>query len=160
VSDEHALAAVIVTPEGPRFEGAASGVVLRTSDGDLTVLAGHTPLVGDVVPSVVRVLGEDGSTEGFVVHGGFVEVVTAPGAAAGVLEAPAADRTTRVTVLAGVAEALGELDVARATEAKARAEAVLAASEAGDEPEVVLVREEAAGALARATLRLEATADQ
>ena len=55
MSDEHALGAELVTPEGARFSGAASGVVLRTADGDLTVLAGHTDLTGDVAPCVVRV---------------------------------------------------------------------------------------------------------
>ena len=50
----------IVTPEQSLFAGGATSVVLATSDGDLTVLDGHTPLVGDVVPGEVQVEQADG----------------------------------------------------------------------------------------------------
>ena len=40
--------------------GGARRSSWRTSEGDLTVLDGHTPLVGDVVPGMVRVEPEDG----------------------------------------------------------------------------------------------------
>lgn len=158
MSDEHVLAAELLTPEGVRFSGAASGMVLRTSEGDLTVLAGHTALTGDVAPTVVRLELTDGTEQAFVVHGGFVRVVTELGAAVGVVEDATEDeRRTRVTVLAGAAEAVGDLDVERATEAKARAEAALAAL-SGDDEATSAERADAESALERATLRLDAAA--
>ena len=51
----------IVTPEQSLLAGGATSVVLATSDGALTVLDGHTPLVGDVVPGEVTVEQPDGS---------------------------------------------------------------------------------------------------
>jgi len=157
VSDEHALGAELVTPEGARFSGAASGVVLRTADGDLTVLAGHTDLTGDVAPCVVRVERAD-RAEAFVVHGGFLRVVTEVGATVGLVEDATGDeRRTRVTVLAGIAEALGDLDTERATAARSRLEAQLAGL-SGDDGAAAEDRAEAEAALARATLRLDAAA--
>ena len=50
----------VVTPEQSLYAGGARSVVLATSEGDLTVLDGHTPLVGDVVPCEVRVEPEEG----------------------------------------------------------------------------------------------------
>jgi len=132
----------IVTPEASLFSGEAAALVATSSDGDLTILAQHTPIVGDVVPGVVRVDTADGSRS-FVVHGGFFQV------------GANAEGTTGATVLAGVAEAVGDIDVARAQAAKERAEALLA--QRADETDEVAVAE-ARASLARADLRLSATA--
>ena len=56
---------------------AAAGVVLRTADGDLTVLDGHTPLVGAVVPGDGAGSTRRGRAVNLAVHGGFVQVDTA-----------------------------------------------------------------------------------
>jgi F-type H+-transporting ATPase subunit epsilon len=135
-----ALHVEIVTPEAALWTGEASALMARSSDGEFTVLAQHTPLVGDVVPGLVRVATADGELA-FVVHGGFFQV------------GPDGDGGTRATVLAGVAEPLASLDVARATAAKEAAEAVLAArgADALDDEALLSAR----GALARAELRLE-----
>ena len=45
----------VVTPEQSLVAGGATAVVLATSEGALTVLDGHTPLIGDVVPGLVKV---------------------------------------------------------------------------------------------------------
>jgi F-type H+-transporting ATPase subunit epsilon len=155
--DEHAFGAELVTPEAPLFAGEATAVVSRTSEGDLTILNGHTPLVGDVVPCIVRIDRPDGSTDSFIVHGGFLQVETAPGAAQGLVEgATASERSTRATLLAGVAEAVGTIDVERARAALETATAGLASLSSSDDPEVALEREQLEGRLARAVLRLEA----
>ena len=90
--------------------------MLSTAEGDLTVLDGHTPLIGSVVPCEVRVELPDGSALLVAVHGGFVQVDTSHGAAEGLAEGdgPLPGLSTRVTVLAGVAELAGEIDVSRA----------------------------------------------
>ncbi|HEV3212570.1 MAG TPA: hypothetical protein VGZ03_04150 [Acidimicrobiales bacterium] len=157
MSDGSTFGAELVTPESSLFAGPASGVTLRTSEGDLTVLAGHTPLVGDVVPFVVRIEQPDGTTEAFAVHGGFVQVATAPGAVVGLLEdASAEERSTRVTLLAGVAEPVAAIDGARAGAARDAATARLAALSSRDEEAAIAEREVAEHDLARAELRLEA----
>jgi F0F1-type ATP synthase epsilon subunit len=96
----------VVTPEQSLVAGGATAVVLATSEGDLTVLDGHTPLVGDVVPGLVKVDLPDGTELHLAVHGGFLQVDTSPGAAEGLAEGdgPLPGLSTRVTVLAGIAE--------------------------------------------------------
>ena len=159
----------VVTPEQSLFAGGARSVVLSTSDGDLTVLDGHTPLVGDVVPCQVRVELPDGTELLLAVHGGFVQVDTSPGAAAGLTEGdgPLAGLSTRVTVLAGVAELAGEIDVPRAELARELATQRVSevssgrgpASDAGEAAsEANLALSEAQAELARAELRLSTAA--
>jgi F-type H+-transporting ATPase subunit epsilon len=114
----------VVTPEERLVDTRARSVVLRSSDGDLTVLDGHTPLVTDVTPGEVRVVPEEGDTVHLAVHGGYLQVETGPvpedEAGAG-----APGRSTRVTLLAGVAELSDQIDVARAERARDEAEARL-----------------------------------
>jgi F-type H+-transporting ATPase subunit epsilon len=114
----------VVTPEVTLFAGAATAVVLRTSIGSMTVLAGHAPFVGDVVPGEVKVEREGEPTLRMAVHGGFVQVDTSPHAADGVdgaAQGPIPGLTTRVSLLAGVAELAQDIDLARAQEALAAA---------------------------------------
>ena len=150
----------IVTPEQSLFAGGATSIVLATSEGALTVLDGHTPLVGDVVHCEVKVEQAEGTLLRLAVHGGFLQVDTSPGAAEGLAEGdgPLPGLSTRVTVLAGVAELASEIDVPRAEQARERA--AQRVSELGGRPRPVAedVEEdvelaEAEGALARAELR-------
>jgi F0F1-type ATP synthase epsilon subunit len=159
----------VVTPEQSLVAGGATAVVLATSEGALTVLDGHTPLVGDVVPCQVTVEQADGTTQRLAVHGGFLQVDTSPGAADGLAEGdgPLPGLSTRVTVLAGIAELASEIDVPRAERAREVAAARVAELGSGrgaaadlpegdDAPEVEL--KEAEAALDRADLRLAVAA--
>lgn len=123
------LSVQVVSPEQVLYEGEAEMVVCRTSDGDIAFLPGHVPFLGALGIAKVRALLPDGGEQTVAVHGGFVEV-----------------NHDKVIVLSDVAELPEQIDVARAQEAKRRAEATLAADE---------LDEEAAAALARAELRLE-----
>jgi F-type H+-transporting ATPase subunit epsilon len=156
----------IVTPEQSLFAGGATSIVLATSEGALTVLDGHTPLVGDVVHCEVKVEQAEGTLVRLAVHGGFLQVDTSPGAADGLAEGdgPLPGLSTRVTVLAGVAELATEIDVARAQQAQERAAQRVGELASGRGPateDVVVDVElaEAEGALARAELRLTVAAD-
>jgi F-type H+-transporting ATPase subunit epsilon len=152
----------VVTPEQSLFAGGARSVVLATSEGDLTVLDGHTPLVGDIVPCEVKVEQEDGVLSRLAVHGGFLQVDTSPGAATGLAEGdgPLPGLSTRVTVLAGVAELAEEIDVPRAERAKEAATQrvnELGGGRGGGAPEEgaeSVELSEAEHSLARAELRL------
>ena len=156
----------IVTPEQALVAGGATAVVLATSEGDLTVLDGHTPLVGDVAHCEVKVEQSEGTLVRLAVHGGFLQVDTSPGAAEGLAEGdgPLAGLSTRVTVLAGVAELASEIDVPRAEQARERAAQRVSELGAGRGPVSEDVGEDveladAEGALARAELRLAVAAD-
>ncbi len=151
----------VVTPEQSLFAGGARSVVLATSEGALTVLDGHTPLVGDVVPCELKVEQEDGTLVRLAVHGGFIQVDTSPGAAEGLAEGdgPLPGLSTRVTVLAGVAELAEEIDVPRAEQAKEAAtqrvnELGGGRSGSAEEDEENVALSEAERSLARAELRL------
>jgi F-type H+-transporting ATPase subunit epsilon len=132
----------IVTPEAPLWVGEATQLVARSTEGWFTVLPEHMDMVGDVVPSVVRV----GTSEGEIaiaVHGGFFQV--GPGETEG---------ETLATVLAGIAEKVDEIDVARAQAAKVAAEAEIAADARNEQGTAASVL--ATSALERAELRLSA----
>ena len=159
----------VVTPEQSLVAGGATAVVLATSEGALTVLDGHTPLVGDVVPGLVKVDLADGTHLRLAVHGGFLQVDTSPGAAEGLAEGdgPLPGLSTRVTLLAGVAELSEEIDVPRAERARDEAAQRVTElrsgrggasdlSEGADAPDVAL--REAEDALGRAELRLSVAA--
>ena len=146
------FAANLVCPERALFEGRATAVSCRTSDGLITVMALHTELVADVVPGIVTIEGEQ-QTVSYVVHGGFLHVATSVGADAENADAPG----TTVTILAGVAEPVSEIDLPRAEAAKAAAEAELAqlGSNPGDDEGSAAARRTALeGDLARAELRI------
>ncbi|MEX2256634.1 MAG: ATP synthase F1 subunit epsilon [Acidimicrobiia bacterium] len=127
--DNPTLHVQVVSPEQILYEGDGEMLVCRTADGDIAFLPGHAPLLGALGVAKVRVILPGDGEQVIAVHAGFVEV-----------------SGSRVIVLSDVAELPDQIDIARATAAKERAEAALAA-EAEDEL--------AAGALARAALRLE-----
>ena len=95
----------IVSPERVLFEGDADMVVCRPSDGDIAFLPGHVPFLGALGDDPVRVLLPDGSEQAAAVHGGFVEM-----------------SNDHVVVLSDLAELKEQIDVARAQQAKERAE--------------------------------------
>jgi F-type H+-transporting ATPase subunit epsilon len=65
----------VVSPDATVFSGTAEMVVCRTVDGEIAFLANHTPLIGALVPCVVKLEGvEGGGDVAFAVAGGFVEV--------------------------------------------------------------------------------------
>jgi F-type H+-transporting ATPase subunit epsilon len=129
----------VVTPEQELFSAPAQALVLRSSDGDLTILPGHTPLVTDVVPGLVRVDLAEGDPVRLAVHGGYLQVDTVASSAApdtaaeagpGSAEASSPGRGTSAgapgtsaRLLAGVAERAEDIDVERAERARVDAEA-------------------------------------
>ena len=121
----------LVSPEQVLYVGEADMVIARTlGGGEIAFLKGHAPFLGALDDAAVRlVLSGGGQQERFAVHGGFVEVAN-----------------DRVIVLSDVAELAGDIDTARAQEAKTRAEEALRVN--GDD-------EEAQAALKRAEVRLE-----
>ncbi len=96
----------VVSAEESIFSGEATFVALPGENGELGILPRHTPLITRIKPGAVRIQKADGSGEEFVfVAGGILEVQ--PGT---------------VTVLADTAIRGGDLDEAKASEAKRAAE--------------------------------------
>ena len=105
----------LVAVEKMIWSGEASMVIARTTEGELGVLPGHAPLLGELAPGgVVRIRPESGEDLVVAAHGGFLSV------------------TERgVSILAETAEISTDIDVERAREALRRAE------EGGDDPEAL-----------------------
>ena len=87
-------------------------VVAPGIEGELTVLPMHAPLLTMIKPGVMRIKRGNDETD-MAITGGFLEV-----------------RDDRVTILADAAERAEEIDVARAEEARRRAEQQLERREA------------------------------
>ena len=98
----------VVSPERILFSGEADMVVCRTTDGDIAFMANHAPFIGALGIGAVRIYANGSVIEQAAVHGGFVEV-----------------SNNRVTILSDVAELASQIDLRRAEEALARAEARL-----------------------------------
>ncbi|MFP5369300.1 MAG: F0F1 ATP synthase subunit epsilon [Actinomycetes bacterium] len=106
----------LVAVERMIWSGEATMVIARTTEGELGLLPGHAPLLGQLAEGGVVTIRTDGGDDVVVAaHGGFLSV------------------TERgVSILAETAEIAGEIDVERAREALRRAQ------EAGDDdPEAV-----------------------
>lgn len=95
----------LVAVERPLWSGEATIVLARTTEGELGILPGHIPLLGELAPGgVVRIRQEGGTELVVAVHGGFLSV-TEDG----------------VSILAEMAEMADDIDVSRAQSALERA---------------------------------------
>ena len=65
----------LVSVEAKVWSGEADMVVARTTEGELGVLAGHAPLLGELKdPSRVRIKVGDGNEVAYDIGGGFISV--------------------------------------------------------------------------------------
>lgn len=121
----------VICPERVFFDGEAEMLELKTSEGDIGVLAGHIPLTAVIAPGVMRIMN-GGEVKEAALHEGFVEILG-----------------DKVIVLAEACEWPDEIDLNRANEAKIRAERRLK----GTEGEIDEVRAELA--LRKSLLRID-----
>lgn len=126
----------VVTPERIMLSDQVISTIAPGYEGQLGILAGHAPLMTELVPGEVRVTLADGrTTSHIVISGGFMEVT--------------AERTT---ILADFAERVDEIDVTRAETDLAAARQMLAEAESGSTQAA-----EAKQALAHAETRIRAS---
>ena len=64
----------LVSPESILFSGEVVSVIVPSTEGEMTVLAGHAPLVATVKAGIVFVQTTDSNGKEFFVNGGLVEV--------------------------------------------------------------------------------------
>lgn len=65
----------LVSPERRLASLAVTAVQIPGTDGDLTAMAGHAPLITTLRPGVLRVSGPKGDSA-YVVTGGFAQITT------------------------------------------------------------------------------------
>lgn len=65
----------LVSPERLLVSEQAVAVVIPGTDGEMTVMAGHAPLMTTVKPGVVKVQLASGTEDRYVVFGGFADVL-------------------------------------------------------------------------------------
>lgn len=71
------LTVELVAVEQEVWRGQAEMVVARTTEGDLGVLPGHAPLLGQLAePGQVRIIRQGEETLAWDVDGGFLSVTT------------------------------------------------------------------------------------
>ncbi|GGI19284.1 MAG: F0F1 ATP synthase subunit epsilon [Oxalicibacterium faecigallinarum] len=109
----HTMRVDVVSAEEEIFSGQAEFVALPGEAGELGILPGHTPLISRIRPGAVRIKVPGKTEDEFVfVAGGILEV-----------------QPEVVTVLADTAIRGGDLDEAKAAEAKRLAEETLASKD-------------------------------
>ncbi len=88
----------LVSVEREIWSGAATLVTARTTEGEIGILPGHAPLLGELAEGFTVRIAQAGGTEVVAaVHGGFLSVTEAG-----------------VTVLAEIAELAQDIDANRA----------------------------------------------
>lgn len=107
------LTVSLVAVDRQVWSGAAKMVVAKTVEGEIGILPGHEPVLALLVEGALRVEETNGQVILVAVHGGFFSV-----------------DANVVNVISEVAELAEDIDVARAKDALARAEA---AGESKDE---------------------------
>ncbi|MGH3794915.1 MAG: F0F1 ATP synthase subunit epsilon [Pseudonocardiaceae bacterium] len=120
----------LVAVERQVWSGKATAVFAKTVEGELGIMPGHTPLLGELVEGgIVTITTTDGETVTAAVFGGFLSITG-----------------EKVSVLAEAAELAEEVDVHSARAALAQADA---------EPD----DERSESVRARATARLKAAGE-
>lgn len=64
----------VTTPEKIFFDGETTQIIVRTTEGDLGVLANHTSLVADLPSGPLRIRQEDGSWKVAAISTGLMKV--------------------------------------------------------------------------------------
>ncbi len=121
----------IVTPDGLEYNGQVESLLVRTNDGDVEILAGHTDLLAALDVGRARLL-IDGKPRFASVNGGFLSV-----------------KNGKVRLCAITFEFADQIDLKRAQAAKDKAEAAIKSAN-DDRAELV-----AKAKLARAASRIK-----
>ncbi len=121
----------IVTPDRLVYDGQAESIRIRTTVGDVQILAGHMDMVAALGIGKAKFRTENGEEKSASAAGGFLSV-----------------SGNEVKVIATTFELAEEIDLRRAESAKERAEAILQSAKDARQEELAKVR------LARALNRI------
>lgn len=98
----------VVSPDGTEFSGDVQSLTVRTTEGDVQILAGHIPYLGAVAVGPCRIRNAEGELRIASCAGGFLSVAQ-----------------SGVKLVSTTFEFADEIDLERAKKAKERAEEVL-----------------------------------
>ena len=101
----------LVSPERRLASGEATEVQIPGTEGDLTAMAGHMPVITTLRPGILRIVGATGTDE-YAVTGGFAEI-TAEGASILAEEALHVSEVTQATLDAFMERAAERMRAAR-----------------------------------------------
>ena len=106
----------VVSADRVVWSGKSYNIIAKTTDGDIGILPGHSPVLAVLEPSAVVIFCEDGTREVVAVDGGFISVSQG-----------------RVSVLSEYARMASEVTVAQAEKELAEAQRVLDSGDGTDE---------------------------
>jgi F-type H+-transporting ATPase subunit epsilon len=124
----------IISQDRIVFQGEADMVVLPGADGEMGILPHHAPVLTTLKFGIIKVKSR-GQEQFFTVAGGFAEI-----------------QPDVVNILADAAENVEEIDIARAENARQRAEEILAKGISTDSDAYLKME----AALRKSNLRLDA----
>jgi F-type H+-transporting ATPase subunit epsilon len=114
----------LVAVERRLWSGKATFVVAQTTEGEIGIMPGHEPLLGQLVEGgVVKVNTTDGERFSAAVHGGFLSV-THDGVSILAESAELAEEINAEEARASLRDALSDEDIAEQLRATARLRAV------------------------------------
>jgi F-type H+-transporting ATPase subunit epsilon len=108
LADNSVITVSIVTPDGKVYDHTADMIVVSTQSGQLGIMANHVPVIATLAVDETRVKYDDNEDE-IAVNGGFIEF-----------------SNNVATIVADSAENQSDIDVARAQNARQRAEKLIA----------------------------------
>jgi F-type H+-transporting ATPase subunit epsilon len=65
----------LVSPEKLLVSEEVSAVVIPATEGEMTVMANHAPVMTTIKPGIVKVTAASGTVTDYVVFGGFADIV-------------------------------------------------------------------------------------
>jgi F-type H+-transporting ATPase subunit epsilon len=114
----------LVSPERLLVSEKVESVVIPGTEGEMTIMANHAPVMTTVKPGVVTVKPVDGPAERYVVFGGFADVV-ASGCTLLAESATAAANIDRADLARRIQEAREDVADAKDHESRTKAEEFL-----------------------------------
>lgn len=114
----------LVSPERLLLSTQVTEVVIPGSEGYLTALAGHSPLMTTIMPGIVSVKLADGKVDSYVVYGGFADI-TPDGCSVLAESATHVDDLDRADIKRRIEEARKVLDGSSSNEHRTKAEIFL-----------------------------------
>lgn len=115
----------LVSPERLLMSAAVTEIVLPATEGEMTVMANHSPTMTTIRPGVLTVKEASGQSQKFVVFGGFADIL--PSGCTVLAESATAVSDFKKDALARrVDQARADLEAAKSDETKTRISQLIA----------------------------------
>ncbi len=118
-----AMQVEVVSADAVIWSGEAVNIIAKTVDGDIGILANHSPVLAVLVPGGVEIVCPDGRREIIAVEGGFMSVSRG-----------------RVSILSEFAKMAQEISLAQAERDLGAAEAAIDGGDDSDETHTRFIR--------------------